>query len=373
MKRKMLKVFSLILSISMLFCLACTVVSADKPPKPPRHEHVWSEWQPTKNGKQHFRVCTDQRCQKQELKSHSFGQYVEDTEKGDHYTSCKDCKYVVRGKHDWRTQAQIRVGEYTVVTKKCKDCNAVYTELFKGKESLGKNKGVYKVEYYMFDSTKNDYVLQKDDSGYFVGELNSTANAQVKDYPHFALDSNKSTVSGKITLPTVKNCVASVLTLKLYYNKDTHKVTFKADNGGTINGQSADVVSTVSCGDAFPAKPNANANTNYTFDGWYDLDGKKVDTFPELVTADLTYVAKFSVKEIIPIGDEDPQDPENDGNEEIVEPEDEEISEVIKNPTKDPQTSDTTLDFAIIFMLTATAGVIVALRAKSALKKSDKR
>lgn len=79
-------------------------------------------------------------------------------------------------------------------------------------------------------------------------------------------------------------------------NLITHDVIFKTEEGGTINGGTADVAYTgVLNGSAFPAVPTTAPGEAYTFDGWYDESGAKVTTFPETVTRDYVYTARWLV------------------------------------------------------------------------------
>ena len=86
---------------------------------------------------------------------------------------------------------------------------------------------------------------------------------------------------------------------KTYYAKFeslTYTITFKTENGGTINDQTNDITHPgLTAGTTFPAVPTTKANTGYYFLGWYDESGNKVEenAFPKKVTGNATYTAKW--------------------------------------------------------------------------------
>ena len=70
------------------------------------------------------------------------------------------------------------------------------------------------------------------------------------------------------------------------------KITFKTELGGKIDGGTADIEKTAKRNDPFPTIPTPTPNTSYYFDGWYK-DNTKVTSFPEKVTENATYTAKW--------------------------------------------------------------------------------
>ena len=86
---------------------------------------------------------------------------------------------------------------------------------------------------------------------------------------------------------------------KTYYAKFeslTYTITFKTENGGTINDQTNDITHPgLTAGTTFPAVPTTEANNGYYFLGWYDESGNKVEenAFPKKVTGNATYTAKW--------------------------------------------------------------------------------
>ena len=78
-------------------------------------------------------------------------------------------------------------------------------------------------------------------------------------------------------------------------NTLTHTVTFKTDVGGTIDGGTIGIEHTgIPDGSPFPDEPTTEPDAGYEFDGWYDSTGTKVTSFPETVTADTEWTAKWT-------------------------------------------------------------------------------
>lgn len=71
------------------------------------------------------------------------------------------------------------------------------------------------------------------------------------------------------------------------------KITFKTETGGKIDGDTVDIEKTAKRNDPFPTFPKTTPNTGYYFDGWYK-DNTKVTSFPEKVTENATYTAKWT-------------------------------------------------------------------------------
>ena len=77
--------------------------------------------------------------------------------------------------------------------------------------------------------------------------------------------------------------------------KVTATITFKSEEGGTIGENQTEISNSYASGSDFPTIPATTAKDGYTFDGWYDKDGKKVETFPATVTGSATYTAKWTM------------------------------------------------------------------------------
>ena len=76
--------------------------------------------------------------------------------------------------------------------------------------------------------------------------------------------------------------------------KVTATITFKSETGGTIGDNKTEISGSYASGSDFPTIPATTANDGYTFDGWYDKDDNKVETFPATVTGSATYTAKWT-------------------------------------------------------------------------------
>ena len=85
--------------------------------------------------------------------------------------------------------------------------------------------------------------------------------------------------------------------------KVTATITFKSEEGGTIGNNETEISGSYASGSAFPERPKTTAKDGYTFAGWYDKDGKKVETFPATVTGSATYTAKWTEKPAPPVPD----------------------------------------------------------------------
>lgn len=80
---------------------------------------------------------------------------------------------------------------------------------------------------------------------------------------------------------------------KTYYAKFeslTYTITFTTEAGGTLTGKTE--YTDLAYNAVFPTEPEKVANTGYYFDGWYK-DNTKVTSFPEKVTENATYTAKW--------------------------------------------------------------------------------
>ena len=87
--------------------------------------------------------------------------------------------------------------------------------------------------------------------------------------------------------------VTEDITLYAQWTPNTYTVTFKTETGGKINGNMSDVTHSVAYDSDFPETPEVTADTHYEFDKWVDENGNEVTTFPEKVTGNATYTAKW--------------------------------------------------------------------------------
>lgn len=70
----------------------------------------------------------------------------------------------------------------------------------------------------------------------------------------------------------------------------TYTITFTTEAGGTLTGKTE--YTDLAYNAVFPTEPEKVANTGYYFDGWYK-NNTKVTSFPEKVTENATYTAKW--------------------------------------------------------------------------------
>ena len=96
------------------------------------------------------------------------------------------------------------------------------------------------------------------------------------------------------TLTVQHNGSQVVIHFPIPAGKVTATITFKSEEGGTIGNNETEISGSYASGSVFPARPETTAKDGYTFDGWYDKDGKKVETFPATVTGSATYTAKWT-------------------------------------------------------------------------------
>lgn len=120
----------------------------------------------------------------------------------------------------------------------------------------------YKVEYYLENANDNNYTLQESDTEIFVGTTDTIATVEVnKTYEHFTYNANKSVLSGNI------NGNGSTV-LKVYYTRDTCKISITADMGVILNNTYDD---DYKYGYIIP-DITAKNYLGYEWQGWYNDD-----------------------------------------------------------------------------------------------------
>ena len=140
----------------------------------------------------------------------------------------------------------------------------------------------YRVEYYLENAAKNGYDISVDE---LEGTTDTTATAAQKSFDHFAFDSSKSVMSGKIE-------GNGSLVLKVYYTRNSYTVSTDRNNskGGTVTS-----------GGTYVYEENktitltATTNAGYTFLGWFEGEEKVCSTLTYTFTVDhtATYTAKW--------------------------------------------------------------------------------
>ena len=101
------------------------------------------------------------------------------------------------------------------------------------------------------------------------------------------VEDSSATTTGSMTFDTAKTYVA-------VWTDAEYTITFRL-NGGTVDGNAADVVKNANHGDTFPTPPNVTLSGN-TLQGWLNMaDGKMYggsnQVFPTNVTESATYIA----------------------------------------------------------------------------------
>lgn len=74
--------------------------------------------------------------------------------------------------------------------------------------------------------------------------------------------------------------------------KQTYTIRFETEAGGTLTGTTE--CTGLSYGTDFPAAPTTTSNVGYYFAGWYDANDNKVTDWPNTVTENATYTAKWT-------------------------------------------------------------------------------
>lgn len=74
--------------------------------------------------------------------------------------------------------------------------------------------------------------------------------------------------------------------------KQTYTIRFETEAGGTLTGTTE--CTGLSYGADFPAAPTTTSNVGYYFAGWYDANDNKVTDWPNTVTENATYTAKWT-------------------------------------------------------------------------------
>ena len=139
------------------------------------------------------------------------------------------------------------------------------------------------------------------DSGYYISGQTYTVDDTYTRGTVLYTHDDYGNVNGKYTFsgwtdPNKGTMVEGGVTISGEWTKtdiqvEQATITFVVEKGGENAGTTAD---SGAINRTFPNRPDATATTGYTFDGWYDAAGNEVTTWPEKVTADATYTAKFS-------------------------------------------------------------------------------
>lgn len=146
--------------------------------------------------------------------------------------------------------------------------NATYTATYTARTDIS-----YTVEHYWQNTTGNGYT--KHETSTATGTMGAKTNANVKSYTGFTVASAK---TENVTITADGNAVA-----KIYYDRKTVTLTFKANGGAWSDGTTEKTV-TGRYGASVTA-PDAPTKSGYNFVQW----SATVETF----TADATYTATW--------------------------------------------------------------------------------
>ena len=134
----------------------------------------------------------------------------------------------------------------------------------------------YTVEHYLQHDNDDGYDLTETE--HLNGETGTTVTAAAKTFDHYVLSEEKSSATGSVKRD-------GSLVLKLYYDVETHVVTFEG-NGGSVSAGSA--TQTVRHGHPVDAYPTF-ARKGYSFAGWEGTDAGRS------VTEDITITANWTL------------------------------------------------------------------------------
>ena len=144
----------------------------------------------------------------------------------------------------------------------------------------------YKVEHYQQDASGAGYTLKDTDN--LSGTTASAVNASAKTYTGFT----ENTIhADRVASGTI--AADGTLVLKLYYDRNTHTVSFNSNGGSAVSD-----ITGVRYG-ATIAAPAAPTKTGYTFAGWCKEEGltSTWDFGIDTVTADTNLYAKWTINQ----------------------------------------------------------------------------
>ena len=118
----------------------------------------------------------------------------------------------------------------------------------------------YKVEHYLEDLDGKTFTLKETET--LAGKTDTTATAKPKQYPGFTFDS---TVEGTKTSGTITG--DGQLVLKLYYTRNSYKVTYKYEGKVPTGASETPAEATYKYGASVTVAEDATA-PGYTFSGW---------------------------------------------------------------------------------------------------------
>ena len=157
--------------------------------------------------------------------------------------------------------------------------DSTYTAVWTAKGDIA-----YKVEHYQQNADDDGYTLHDTDP--LTGATDAEVTAAARNYDHFVLnESAAGTVSsGAITAD-------GKLVLRLYYDRETLRVTFDAGEGGTLTDEAE---KTFRYGQRFSV--TAPTRPDYHFIGWYLPDGGQFNA--QTVTESMALTARWGAQPV---------------------------------------------------------------------------
>ena len=157
--------------------------------------------------------------------------------------------------------------------------DSTYTAVWTAKGDIA-----YKVEHYQQNADDDGYTLHDTDP--LTGATDAEVTAAARHYDHFALnESAAGTVSSGVI------AADGSLVLRLYYDRETLRVTFDAGEGGTLTDEAE---KTFRYGQRFsvtdPTRPD------YHFIGWYLPDGGQFNA--QTVTESMALIARWGAQPV---------------------------------------------------------------------------
>lgn len=193
------------------------------------------------------------------------------------------------GVYMWQIQEpHVQIG-YKKDAKEDSNHNLVAEVIFKYEKVY---QAPYKTEHYKWSYEQNNYVLADTTTG-------------LKDWTGFTVQAEANTYAN-YHLVTVEDMTVSegvvkkdgTLTLKLYYEPDTFKVTYDYEPGAPTNASPLPGEENYAYGSTVDVETDATA-AGYTFTGWYTKDGAPVtvtenDKTFKMPAADVTLYGRFT-------------------------------------------------------------------------------
>lgn len=157
--------------------------------------------------------------------------------------------------------------------------DSTYTAVWTAKGDIA-----YRVEHYQQNADDDGYTLRDTDP--LTGATDAEVTAAARHYDHFALnESAAGTVSSGVI------AADGSLVLRLYYDRETLRVTFNAGEGDTLTDEAE---KTFRYGQRFSVANPERAD--YGFTGWYLPDGSEFNA--QTVTASMTLTARWGAQPV---------------------------------------------------------------------------